>query len=94
LERRFDPPELTYDSVISSLETLVVSPEQHHEANVLAHEYEHRRNELAAVSRDKRQGVITNEVLAKRWHIGLEAASRTLRTTIQEGMCFVQGPME
>jgi hypothetical protein len=37
---------------------------------------------------------ISKEDLAKRWHIGLEAAAHTLLATTQAGMRFVDGPLE
>jgi hypothetical protein len=82
----------TTDHVISCLERLGVpclTPP--HEADVLAHEAE---RQAAAISRDTRQSTITDEILASWWQIGLKAAARTLQTTTQEGMRFIQGPME
>lgn len=38
--------------------------------------------------------MITIQESAKRWHIGSEAAARTLRRTTQEGMRFVRGRLE
>lgn len=94
LGQRLNPPELMYDHIISSLDSLDIVAKQQHEADVLAHEEELRRSQLSAVSRDHRQCPITDEDLAKRWHIGIEAAKRTLQTMTQNRMRFVRGRLE
>jgi hypothetical protein len=97
IKRSHMVPELYCDApghIISCLETLNLNEASPipHEADVLAHESEYRR--ALAVSRDMRQSIITDKILAKRWQIGLDAAARALKTTTQEGMRFVQGPIE
>jgi hypothetical protein len=58
-----------------------------HEADVIAHSQDLDPTcNLATVSWDNHQSIIMKQDLAKRWHIGLEAAARTLQTTTQEGM--------
>jgi hypothetical protein len=64
----------------------------HHEADVIAHSIQCR--ELLAISSNSKQSVITKEILAQRWFTGLEAAGQTLQATTQEGMRFVEGPIE
>jgi len=62
-----------------------------HEADVLAHGADCR--EQAALHATSRSTAVTNEDLAKRWFIG-NAANRTLLSTTQEGMRFVDGDLE
>jgi len=63
-----------------------------HEADVLAHATDQR--EQAALHATSRSTVVTNEDLARRWFIGLNAATCTLLSTTQEGMRFVDGDLE
>jgi len=94
---RPNPPELSVESAIKSLTSLKVAATTggHHEADVLAYQEELIHNSrLCAVSRNQRTSVITSANLAKRWFIGTEAAERTLRTTTQECMRYVQGRVE
>jgi hypothetical protein len=57
------------------------------------HAISHNRN-LQVLASDTRHSVITKETLAQKWHIGLEAAGRTLNASTQEGIRFVEGPIE
>jgi hypothetical protein len=94
---RPNPPEFSVESVISDLTSLrvVVTTRERHKADVLAHQEELlQSSRLCAVCRDLRASIITSAKLAKQWFIGSEAAERTLRTTTQEGMCYVEGHME
>lgn len=49
---------------------------------------------IAAMSSTERGPVITKEILAKRWGIGLDTAHRTLTATTQQGIRRVLHPME
>jgi len=60
-----------------------------HEADVKAHDHE-----LQVLISNTKQSTISRESLAQKWFIGLEAAGRTLNATTQEGMRFVEGPIE
>jgi hypothetical protein len=53
---------------------------------------EHRR--LFSLSTGEQRSVLTPEVLAQRWNIGLEAAKRTLQATTQSGIRNVLAPGE
>lgn len=46
------------------------------------------------MSSEKRESIVTKEVLARRWHIGLETADRTLKVTTQKGVRTVIHPLE
>ncbi len=67
-------------------------PIKTHEADVIAHSAQ--CHNLLGVSSNMRHSVVTKEVLAQRWFMGLDAASQTLQATIQEGMRFTEGPIE
>jgi len=88
-----EPLELTEGlgpRLIQALETHVHEMEGGcHEADVIAHSHE-----LYMLKSDAKQSMITKESLAQRWFIGLEAANRTLTASTQEGMRFVEGPIE
>jgi hypothetical protein len=49
---------------------------------------------VAAMSTRERGPVITKEILAKQWGIGLKTAHRTLMATTQQGIRCVLHPME
>jgi hypothetical protein len=88
-----DPPELDVERMIGSFALLNAS--EPHEADVIAHGNGlNFTSGISAMSRDDRQSTVSKQDLAKRWHIGFEAAARTLQTTTQEGMRFVQGKLE
>jgi len=94
---RPSPPELSVESITSNLDSLrlAMSTRGHHEADVLAHQEELLHdNRLCAISRDSKASIVTSTQLARRWYIGSDVAERTLRTTTQEGMWYVQGQME
>jgi len=59
---------------------------------------EARRVELArhpsAMSRNQSSSVVTPEVLAKRWNVGLTTASRILDTTTQYGVRKIENPVQ
>ena len=48
----------------------------------------------ASMTTKEKASTLTAEVLAKRWHIGIEAAKRTLRQTTQNGVRDVLVPSE
>jgi hypothetical protein len=105
------PPELMDDvlpRLISSVR-IEAKPDpvtnEHHEADVIAHEVDQREalavntnadpRDAMAVNAGPRTSIITKEDLARRWFIGLEAAEATLNATTQEGMRYViEGDME
>jgi hypothetical protein len=64
----------------------------HHEADVIA--YGDKCRDLLVVDSKPRHSIVTGESLAQRWFTGLEAAKRTLLPMTQEGMQFVDGPVE
>jgi hypothetical protein len=88
--QRRDPPELSISSLSRLISQDVHSSVAHdvadnvHEADVISHEMIHR--EASATGTSARSSVITKEILAKRWGIGLEVADRTLQATSQLGM--------
>ena len=53
-----------------------------------------KSRQLFARSTEENRSVLTPEVLAKRWHIGLDAARRTMRCTTQAGIRDVLVPAE
>ena len=71
---------------------LMHEPSPSHEADVIAHDEQCRG--LQAINTATRHSVITKEILAQRWFTGLESAGRTLQATTQDGMRFVEGPLE
>jgi hypothetical protein len=97
---RNNPPELQ----ISSLSSLLTCSDGSvsvassclqtpvHEADVIALDLEHR--ESMATKSGVKISIISKEDLAKRWHISLETAARTLEATTQMGMRYVEGPLE
>ncbi len=58
--------------------------------------YPHSRETraVAAILTKDRSGGITKEILARRWHIGLDTAHRTLQCTTQSGLRTVLHPIE
>jgi hypothetical protein len=99
---RGDPLELKEDlteHVISSVHTRLVIEDEvngnqsHHEADVIAHAKDITRK-LFSMSQGTKRPTISSEQLATRWYIGKEAAARTLEATRQEGLQFVEGPLE
>ena len=50
--------------------------------------------QVASISTENRAPEITEEVLAKRWGIGLETAKRTMKVTTQAGVRTIVRPME
>jgi hypothetical protein len=95
---KLDPPELSGINFIPRLvcstkvDEKYTSSNGRHEADVIAHEEDYRL--LMALDSKSKTTNISKEDLAKRWHIGLEAAARTLLATSQLGMRFVDGPLE
>jgi hypothetical protein len=93
-----DPVELDRGLSDRFIQTLQISRVDeidgsvHHEADVIA--YGGQCRDLHVINSQSRQSIITEECLAQRWFTGLEAAKRTLRATTQEGMRFVDGPIE
>lgn len=63
-----------------------------HEADVIAPSTSCR--DQSGVGSNQRQSVITKEVLVQGWFIGQDPANRTLQASTQEGMHFVEGPIE
>jgi hypothetical protein len=53
----------------------------------------HDRN-VQVVHSDRHKPVITGEILAKRWGIGLDSALKTIQVTTQRGIRNVTGPLE
>ena len=51
-----------------------------------------KSRQLFTLSAEEKRSVLTPEVLAKRWHIGLNAARRTMRCTTQAGIRDVLVP--
>ena len=49
---------------------------------------------ISAIASNKRTPVITPEVLACRWHIGLEATKQIMTVTTQSGLCNIIAPGE
>jgi hypothetical protein len=49
---------------------------------------------IAAMSARERGSVITKEIQARRWGIGLDTAHRTLTATMQKGIRRVLHPVE
>ena len=49
---------------------------------------------IDGLSTGEQRSVLTAEVLAKRWHIGLDAARRTMGSTTQAGIKNVLAPGE
>jgi hypothetical protein len=93
---RQEPPELSISSVIRDISSITHTSLSDglsfHEADVILHGMAYR--EAMAVRSKARSSVITKEVLAKRWYIGIEPAARTLQATTQQGMRYVEGPLE
>jgi len=92
LTSKRDPLELRDDftsHVISSIATHSVGDPSgdpdHHEANVIVHAKE-ITCKLFSMSQGGRHTMISEDQLADRWHIGKEAAARTLNATTQEGL--------
>ena len=97
---KMNPPELDLDVTsfnISCLSThrvhalLNINASPPHEVNVIAHDTQRR---LPSLKQGKRRANIEVTDLAKRWYMGTETSFRTLRATTQEGMSFVEGPLE
>lgn len=93
---RQEPPELSISSVIRDISSITHTSLSDglsfHEADVISHGMAHHE---AMEARSKaRSSVITKEVLAKRWYIGIEPAARTLQATTQQGRRYVEGPLE
>jgi hypothetical protein len=92
-----EPIELYEDSghrIVNVLQTMAYEdePNNPHEADVISHDLHLRSTQ--AISSEVRQGIVTTEILAQRWFTGLESARRTLEASTQEGMRFVEGPLE
>jgi hypothetical protein len=94
-----NPLELMEDfasRIVSSLHGrsgLKARDRDHHEADVIAHARGITRESFSLGQGTKRTA-ITADDLAARWYIGKEMAARTLNATTQEGMRFVDGPLE
>jgi hypothetical protein len=96
MHSRPDPPEImegAMERMISSLSLTNTSIEPH-KIDVIAHDQSVPNITVATISCSGRGSIIMNQELAKRWHIGPEAAARTLKCTTQEGMRFVRGWLE
>jgi len=96
MHSRPDPPEImegAMERMISSLSLTNTSIEPH-KIDVIAHDQSVPNITVATISCSGWGSIITNQELAKRWHIGPEAAARTLKCTTQEGMRFVRGWLE
>jgi hypothetical protein len=77
------------DKFIYAMESCTRENFSCHEADVIAH-----GRSLSTIDSDHRQSVVTKEALAQKWFTGLEAARRTLLATTQDGVHFVEGPIE
>lgn len=84
------------DRLIQALQTKSFSDHgnsvTYHEADVITHGGE--CHNLQVISSESRLSTITRESLAQRWFTGLDAAKQTLLATTQEGMRFIDGPIE
>ena len=95
-----DPLELREDFASRVISSIVTHPNGDlngdptpHEADVIAHAKRITR-ELFSISQGNRRMAVTEDQLAARWYIGKEAAARTLNATTQEGLRYVEGPLE
>mmetsp|Transcript_8644 Transcript_8644/g.12587 ORF Transcript_8644/g.12587 Transcript_8644/m.12587 type:complete len:434 (-) Transcript_8644:3145-4446(-) len=102
------PPELMDDvlpRLISSVR-IEAKPDpvtnERHEADVIAHEADLLRDVSATTSNREQWSTSTSdrgfnvskEELARRWHTSLNVAARTLTSTTQDGLRYVDGPLE
>jgi hypothetical protein len=92
---RHTPLELIEDVLPRLVQAIHISPspDRSQEQDSILLDEDDCRNTMA-VGQSSRATVITEEDLARRWHIGLEAAARTLTATTQLGMRYVDGPLE
>lgn len=75
---------------------------ERHEAYVIAHAADLSRDVSEATSNREQWSTTTSgrgfkvskEDLARRWHTSLNVAARTLTSTTQDGLCYVDGPLE
>jgi hypothetical protein len=94
-----NPPELNISS-LNRLSAATASAVTHevgsvaviHEADVISHDHSHRQ--LMSTKTGMKASSIAKEDLAKRWYISHETAARTLDVTTQQGLRYVEGPLE
>ena len=75
---------------------------ERHEADVIAHAADLSRDVSEATSNREQWSTTTSgrgfkvskEELARRWHTSLNVAARTLTSTTQDGLRYVDGPLE
>ena len=93
---QFEPLELVGDALLPRLVSAIhISPPKLDSLNVIGKDLSQGRScRTEAVGQTSRKSTITKEELARRWHIGLETAARTLLATTQLGMRYVDGPLE
>ena len=56
--------------------------------------FEDDHRQVAGMSTEGGKSILTSEILARRWHIGLKTADRTLRATSQRGLRSFNHPID